>query len=145
MLSVPFLKARAQQPPSRTSGHRPAVVAREDFHQDKLPLSVREKQLLSLVRDCPASHQESPDSPGSHPKRAEAKELPGERKRDLGRRITGTGDKSRRKRKVRGGGWRWVCARTKVVVEKHSCRVCFRFIAWEGIHYAPSLKVLPNF
>ncbi|CAM9127412.1 unnamed protein product, partial [Bubo scandiacus] len=98
--------------PTRTSGHRPAVVAREDFHQDKLPLSVREKKLLSPMRDSPTpqslmvkidlpllSRVPQPPGKGSHQKRAEAKELPGAGKQDLERKPTDTPDKSLQKRK----------------------------------------------
>uniref|UniRef100_A0A8D0L0J6 AF4/FMR2 C-terminal homology domain-containing protein n=1 Tax=Strix occidentalis caurina TaxID=311401 RepID=A0A8D0L0J6_STROC len=93
--------------PTRTSGHRPAVVAREDFHQDKLPLSVREKKLLSPMRDSPTpqslmvkidlpllSRVPQPPGKGSHQKRAETKELPGARKQDLERKTTDTPDKA---------------------------------------------------
>ncbi|NXI89600.1 AFF1 protein, partial [Psophia crepitans] len=98
--------------PTRTSGHRPAVVAKEDFHKEKLPLPIREKKLLSPVRDSPAPQSlmvkinlpllsRIPQLPekGSHQKRAEAKELPGARKQDLGRKTTDTPDKSLQKRK----------------------------------------------
>lgn len=103
--------------PTRTSGHRPAIVAREDFHKEKLPLPIRGKKLLSPVRDSPApqslmvkidlpllSRVPQPPGKGSHQKRAEAKEPPGARKQDLERKITDTLDKSLQKRKVRGGG-----------------------------------------
>ncbi|NXH79373.1 AFF1 protein, partial [Hydrobates tethys] len=98
--------------PSRTSGHRPAVVAREDFHKEKLPLPIREKKLLSPVRDSPTpqslvvkidlpllSRVPQPPGKGSHQKRADAKELPGARKQDLERKTTDTPDKSLQKRK----------------------------------------------
>lgn len=103
--------------PTRTSGHRPATVAREDFHKEKLPLPIRGKKLLSPVRDSPApqslmvkidlpllSRVPEPPGKGSHQKRAEAKEPPGARKQDLERKITDTLDQSLQKRKVRGGG-----------------------------------------
>ncbi|NXU29943.1 AFF1 protein, partial [Thalassarche chlororhynchos] len=98
--------------PTRTSGHRPAIVAREDFHKEKLPLPIREKKLLSPVRDSPApqslmvkidlpllSRVPQPPGKGSHQKRAEAKELPSARKQDLERKTTDTPDKSLQKRK----------------------------------------------
>ncbi|XP_029881707.1 AF4/FMR2 family member 1 isoform X3 [Aquila chrysaetos chrysaetos] len=98
--------------PTRTSGHRPAIVAREDFHKEKLPLPIREKKLLSPVRDSSApqslmvkidlpllSRVPQPPGKGSHQKRAEAKEPPGARKQDLERKITDTLDKSLQKRK----------------------------------------------
>ncbi|XP_076193154.1 AF4/FMR2 family member 1 isoform X2 [Aptenodytes patagonicus] len=98
--------------PTRTSGHRPAIVAREDFHKEKLPLPIREKKLLSPVRDSPApqslmvkidlpllSRVPQPPGKGSHQKRAEAKELPGARKQDLERKTMDTPDKSLQKRK----------------------------------------------
>ncbi|NXT35372.1 AFF1 protein, partial [Pelecanoides urinatrix] len=98
--------------PTRTSGHRPAVVAREDFHKEKLPLPIREKKLLSPVRESPTpqslmvkidlpllSRVPQPLTKGSHQKRAEAKELPGARKQDLERKTVDTPDKSLQKRK----------------------------------------------
>ncbi|NXF38854.1 AFF1 protein, partial [Nyctibius bracteatus] len=98
--------------PIRSSSHRPAVVAREDFHKEKLPLPVREKKLLSPVRDSPApqslmvkidlpllSRVPQPPGKGSHQKRVEAKELPGARKQDLKRKTMDTPDKSLQKRK----------------------------------------------
>ncbi|XP_014805293.1 PREDICTED: AF4/FMR2 family member 1-like [Calidris pugnax] len=98
--------------PTRTSSHRPAVVAREDFHKEKLPLPMREKTLLSPVTDPPVpqslmvkidlpllSRVPQPPGKGSHQKRAEAKELPGARKQDLERKTTDAPDKSLRKRK----------------------------------------------
>ncbi|PKU41711.1 af4 fmr2 family member 1 isoform x1 [Limosa lapponica baueri] len=98
--------------PTRTSGHRPAVVAREDFHKEKLPLPIREKTLLLPVTDPPApqsllvkidlpllSRVPQPPGKGSHRKRAEAKEVPGARKQDLERKTTDAPDKSLRKRK----------------------------------------------
>ncbi|KAM6402081.1 LOW QUALITY PROTEIN: AF4/FMR2 family member 1 [Pluvialis apricaria] len=98
--------------PTRTSGNRPAVVAREDFHKEKLPLPIREKKLLSPVRDSPApqslmvkiqlpllSRVPQPPGKGSNQKRAEAKEHPGARKPDLERKTTDTPDKSLQKRK----------------------------------------------
>uniref|UniRef100_A0A8B9R1L4 AF4/FMR2 family member 1 n=1 Tax=Anas platyrhynchos TaxID=8839 RepID=A0A8B9R1L4_ANAPL len=98
--------------PTRTSGHRPAAVLREDFHKEKLPLSVREKKLLSPVRDVqvPRSLMVKIDLPllsrvpqlpgkGGHQKRAEAKEFPGARGQDVERKATDTPDKSFKKRK----------------------------------------------
>ncbi|KAM6206276.1 AF4/FMR2 family member 1 isoform 2-T2 [Sarcoramphus papa] len=98
--------------PTRTSGHRPAVVAKEDFHKEKLPLPIMEKKLLSPVRDSPTpqslmvkidlpllSRVPQPPGKGSHQKRAEAKELAGARKQDLERKTMDTPDKSLQKRK----------------------------------------------
>lgn len=99
--------------PTRTSGHRPAIVAREDFHKEKLPLPIRGKKLLSPAPqslmlkkiDLPLlSRVPEPPGKGSHQKRAEAKEPPGARKQDLERKLMDTLDKSLQKRKVRGGG-----------------------------------------
>ncbi|NWH56745.1 AFF1 protein, partial [Geococcyx californianus] len=83
---------------TRTSGHRPAVVAKEDVHKEKLPLPIREKKLLSPVRDSPIPQSLTvkidlpllsrvPQPPGKegHQKRAEAKELHCARKQDLER------------------------------------------------------------
>ncbi|NXX54455.1 AFF1 protein, partial [Scopus umbretta] len=98
--------------PTRTSSHRPGVVAREDFHKEKLPLPIREKKLLSPVRDLPTpqslmvkidlpllSRVPQPAGKGSHQKEAETKLLPGARKPDLERKTTDTPDKSLQKRK----------------------------------------------
>ncbi|NXR01336.1 AFF1 protein, partial [Sagittarius serpentarius] len=97
--------------PTRTSGNRPAIVAQEDFHKEKLPLPITEK-LLSPVRDFPTpqslmvkidlsllSRVPQPPGKGSHQKRAEAKEPPDAKKQDLERKITDTPDKSLEKRK----------------------------------------------
>ncbi|KFV58683.1 AF4/FMR2 family member 1, partial [Gavia stellata] len=98
--------------PTRTSGHRPAVVAREDFHKEKLPLPIREKKLLSPVRDSPTpqslvvkidlpllSRVPQPPGKGSHQKKAEGKEHPGAGKQDAERKTTDASDKSLQKRK----------------------------------------------
>ncbi|XP_032853848.2 AF4/FMR2 family member 1 isoform X2 [Tyto alba] len=98
-------------PPTRTSGHRPAVVAREDFHKEKPPLPVREK-LLSSVKDSPAprslvvkidlpllSRVPQPPGKGNDQKRAEAKELPGAGKQDSEKKTTDIPDQSLQKRK----------------------------------------------
>ncbi|KAM6429665.1 AF4/FMR2 family member 1 [Rhynochetos jubatus] len=96
--------------PPRTSGQRPDVVAREDFHKEKLPLPTREK--LSPVTDFPASQSlvvkiprsllsGVPQAPGkgSHQKRAEGKEHHSARKQDLKRKTTDAPDVSLQKRK----------------------------------------------
>ncbi|KAM6261541.1 AF4/FMR2 family member 1 isoform 1-T1 [Porphyrio hochstetteri] len=98
--------------PTRTSGHRPAVVAREDFPKEKLPLPVKGKKLPLPVRDPPApqslmvkidlpllSRVPHPPEKGSHQKRVEAKELPGARKQDLEGKLTDSPDKPLQKRK----------------------------------------------
>ncbi|XP_065489504.1 AF4/FMR2 family member 1 isoform X1 [Caloenas nicobarica] len=98
--------------PTRTSSHQPTIVARENFHKEKLPLPTKEKKLLSPVRDAPApqslmvkidlpllSRVPQPPGKGIHQKRAEAKELPGARKQDLERKNMDTPDKSFQKRK----------------------------------------------
>ncbi|NXO48426.1 AFF1 protein, partial [Aramus guarauna] len=103
--------------PTRTSGHRPAVVVKEDFHKEKLPLPIREKKLLSPAQDSPAQDSPAPRSlvvkirlpllsripqppeKGSHKKRAKAKKLPGARKQDLENKTTDTPDESLQKRK----------------------------------------------
>ncbi|XP_051472547.1 AF4/FMR2 family member 1 isoform X2 [Apus apus] len=98
--------------PTRGSSHRPAIVAREDFHKEKLPLPVNEKKLLSPVRDSPIppslmvkidlpllSRVPQPLGKGSHHKRAVPKELSSTRKQDLERKTTDTPDKSIQKRK----------------------------------------------
>ncbi|XP_025924239.1 AF4/FMR2 family member 1 isoform X2 [Apteryx rowi] len=98
--------------PTRTSGNKSAVVVREDFHKDKFPLPIREKKLLSPVRDFPVPHTlvvkielsllsriPQPPGKGSRQKKAEAKELLGARKQDLERKSTDNPDKSFKKRK----------------------------------------------
>ncbi|NXY78170.1 AFF1 protein, partial [Glareola pratincola] len=98
--------------PNRTSGHRLAAMGKEDFHKEKLLLPIREKKLLSPVTDLPTpqslmvkidlpllSRVPQPPGKGSRQKRAEAKELLGERKKDLERKTTDTPDKSLQKRK----------------------------------------------
>ncbi|XP_053920753.1 AF4/FMR2 family member 1 isoform X2 [Cuculus canorus] len=96
---------------TRTSGHRPAVVAKENFHKEKLTLHIMEK-LSSSVRDSPFPQSLTvkidlplllrvPQPPGkdSHQKRAEAKELPNARKQDLERKSVNAPSKSLQKRK----------------------------------------------
>ncbi|NXY89843.1 AFF1 protein, partial [Alcedo cyanopectus] len=98
--------------PTRTSGSRPAVVAREDSHKEKLILPIRENKLPSPVRDSSALPclmvkiqlpllSRVPQAPekGSHQKRADAKELPGAKKQDLERKTADLPDKSLQKRK----------------------------------------------
>ncbi|NWR54280.1 AFF1 protein, partial [Bucorvus abyssinicus] len=97
-----------------TSGHTPAIVAREDFHKEKLSSPTREKKLPSPVRDSTTrqslmvkipfsllSRVPQPPGKGSHQKSGEAKELTSARKQDSERKTAGTPDKSLQKRKVR--------------------------------------------
>ncbi|XP_069711461.1 AF4/FMR2 family member 1 isoform X2 [Phaenicophaeus curvirostris] len=96
---------------TRTSGHRPAVVAKVDLHKEKLPLHIREKfpspvmdspfpQSLTVKIDLPLlSRVPQPPSKESHQKRTEAKELPGARKQDLERKSMDAPSKSLQKRK----------------------------------------------
>ncbi|KAM9236136.1 AF4/FMR2 family member 1 [Leptosomus discolor] len=95
--------------PTRTSDHRPAIAAREEFHKEKLPLAITKKKKLPSPLSGSAAPQSlmvkinlpllsrvpQPPGKGSHQKRAEAKELPSARKR----KITDTPDKSLQKRK----------------------------------------------
>ncbi|KFW09355.1 AF4/FMR2 family member 1, partial [Eurypyga helias] len=97
--------------PTRTSGQRPDVVAREDFHKEKLPLPTREKKLSpvacfpapqSLVVKIPRSLLSGvpqASGKGSHQKRAEGKEHHSAGKQDLKRKTTDTPDASLQKRK----------------------------------------------
>ncbi|NXA54895.1 AFF1 protein, partial [Nothocercus julius] len=98
--------------PTRTSGSKPAVAVREDFHKDKFPLPITEKKLLSPLRDFPIPHAlvvkielallsriPRPPGKGSRQKKAEAKELLGARRQDLERKSTDPPDKSLKKRK----------------------------------------------
>ncbi|XP_040439092.1 AF4/FMR2 family member 1 isoform X5 [Falco naumanni] len=92
--------------PTRTSDHRPAAVAGDDFHKEKLPVLVREP---SPVQDS-SSHQSLmvkiklpllsrvPEK-GSHQKKAEANKHPGAKKQNLERKTTDPPDKSIQKRK----------------------------------------------
>ncbi|XP_064005642.1 AF4/FMR2 family member 1 isoform X2 [Pogoniulus pusillus] len=98
--------------PTRTSSHRSPVVAREDCHKEKLPLPGQENKVGSPMRD--SSDPQSlvvkihlpllarvPQSSekGNHQRRAEAKEQPGARQQDLGRKGTDPPDKPLPKRK----------------------------------------------
>ncbi|NXD87431.1 AFF1 protein, partial [Halcyon senegalensis] len=107
----PLPQGQGSTPP-RTSGHRPAVVPREDFPKEKLPLPVRENKLLSPVRDSSTpqslmvkihlpllSRIPQPAGKGSHQKRPDAKDLPGAKKQDWERKTTDTPDKALQKRK----------------------------------------------
>ncbi|NWI81012.1 AFF1 protein, partial [Dryoscopus gambensis] len=92
--------------PIRTSSHRP-----QDLHKEKLPLPLGEK-LLSPVRDPPAHerlvvkidlcHLEKVPQPprkDGHQRKAETKDLPGARKRNLKRKATDTPEESLGKKK----------------------------------------------
>uniref|UniRef100_A0A8C3S7Q6 AF4/FMR2 C-terminal homology domain-containing protein n=1 Tax=Chelydra serpentina TaxID=8475 RepID=A0A8C3S7Q6_CHESE len=111
--------AQSQKPtsPTRTSGKKPAIVVREDFHRDKLLLPIRDKTLLSPLRDFPVPHAlvvkielcllsriPQPPGKGSRQKKLDGKELPSVRKQDLEKKSTETPNKSLKKRKVRGKG-----------------------------------------
>uniref|UniRef100_A0A8C0G8H2 ALF transcription elongation factor 1 n=1 Tax=Chelonoidis abingdonii TaxID=106734 RepID=A0A8C0G8H2_CHEAB len=121
--------AQSQKPatPTRTSGKKPAVVVREDFHRDKLLLPIRDKTLLSPLRDFPVPHAlvvkielcllsriPQPPGKGSRQKKLEGKELSSVRKQDLEKKSTETPNKSLKKRKVRGNGaflqWEQCCS-----------------------------------
>ncbi|NXY43269.1 AFF1 protein, partial [Ceuthmochares aereus] len=96
---------------TRTSGDRPAVVAKDDLHKEKLPFHTREKfpspardsalpQSLTVKIRLPLlSRVPQPPSKESHQKRAEAKKLPGARKQDLKRKSVDAPSKSLQKRK----------------------------------------------
>ncbi|XP_073196713.1 AF4/FMR2 family member 1 isoform X3 [Lepidochelys kempii] len=106
--------AQIQKPatPTRTSGKKPAIVVREDFHRDKLLLPIRDKTLLSPLRDFPVPHAlvvkielcllsriPQPPGKGSRQKKLDGKELPSARKQDLEKKSTETPNKSLKKRK----------------------------------------------
>ncbi|NXR65209.1 AFF1 protein, partial [Rhadina sibilatrix] len=92
--------------PIRTSSHRP-----QDLHKERLPLPLGEK-LLSPVRD-PPSHERlvvkidlchlekvpQPPRKNGHPRKAETKDLPGARKKDLRRKATDTPEEPPSKKK----------------------------------------------
>ncbi|NXI53882.1 AFF1 protein, partial [Chloroceryle aenea] len=107
----PLPQGQGSTPP-RISGPRPAVVTREDFHKEKPPLPVREKKLLSPVRDSSTPHSlmvkihlpllsrvPQPLGKDSHQKRADAKEFPGPKKQDSEKKTMDTPDKALQKRK----------------------------------------------
>ncbi|XP_067413233.1 AF4/FMR2 family member 1 isoform X2 [Emydura macquarii macquarii] len=108
------LSAQSQKPatPTRTSGKKPAIVVREGFHRDKLLLPIRDKTLLSPLRDFPVPHAlvvkielcllsriPQPPRKGSRQKKLEVKELPSARKQDLEKKSTEFPNKSLKKRK----------------------------------------------
>ncbi|NXV00443.1 AFF1 protein, partial [Cettia cetti] len=92
--------------PIRTSSFRP-----QDLHKEKLPLPLGEK-LLSPVRD-PPSHEHlvvkidlchlekvpQPPRKNGHPRKAETKDLPGVRKKDLKRKAKDTPEEPLAKKK----------------------------------------------
>nr|XP_006115397.1 AF4/FMR2 family member 1 isoform X2 [Pelodiscus sinensis] len=97
---------------TRTSGKKTAIVVKEDFHRDRLILPIRDKKLLSPLRDSPVPHAlvvkielcllsriPQPLGKGSHPKKLEGKELPCTRKQDFEKRSTDSLHKSLKKRK----------------------------------------------
>ncbi|XP_060103069.1 AF4/FMR2 family member 1 isoform X2 [Heteronotia binoei] len=97
---------------SRTSGAKPVTVAREDLHRDKFVLPIRDKKLLSPLRDCPVpqalvvkielallSHIPQPGRKGSCPKQLEIKESHGMKKPEVDRRSAEMPSKFPKKRK----------------------------------------------
>uniref|UniRef100_A0A8C8SAV1 AF4/FMR2 family member 1 n=1 Tax=Pelusios castaneus TaxID=367368 RepID=A0A8C8SAV1_9SAUR len=105
---------QSQKPatPTRTSGKKPANVVREDFHRDKILLPIRDKTLLSPLRDFPVPHAlvvkielcllsriPQPPRKGSHQKKLEVKELPSAKKQDLEKKSTEPPNTSLKKRK----------------------------------------------
>ncbi|KAL8206744.1 UNVERIFIED_CONTAM: hypothetical protein K2H54_022352 [Gekko kuhli] len=98
----------------RTSGAKPVTVAREDLHRDRFLLPIRDKKLLSPLRDCPVpqalvvkielallSHIPQPGRKGSCPKQLEIKESHDVKKREVERRSAEMPSKFPKKRKVR--------------------------------------------
>ncbi|XP_034626597.1 AF4/FMR2 family member 1 isoform X4 [Trachemys scripta elegans] len=108
----PVAQSQKSATPTRTSGKKPAIVVREDFHRDKLLLPIRDKTLLSPLRDFPIPHAlvvkielcllsriPQPPGKGSRQKKLEGKELPSARKQDLEKKSTETPNKPLKKRK----------------------------------------------
>ncbi|KAM6346717.1 AF4/FMR2 family member 1 isoform 2-T2 [Podargus strigoides] len=107
----PLAQGQGTTPTSRSTD-RPAIVAGEVFHKEKLPVPTGEKKLLSPVKDSPAPQSlivkidlgllsRVPQPPGKdgHQKREKAKEHSGARKQDVAGKTMKTSDKSLRKRK----------------------------------------------
>ncbi|XP_062992290.1 AF4/FMR2 family member 1 isoform X2 [Elgaria multicarinata webbii] len=97
---------------SRTSSPKVAVVAREDLPRDKVLPPIKDKKLLSPLRDCPASPAlvvkidlallsriPQPPRKGGCPKRLEVKESHHMHKHEADKRSTETPSKSLKKRK----------------------------------------------
>ncbi|XP_053110831.1 AF4/FMR2 family member 1 isoform X3 [Hemicordylus capensis] len=97
---------------SRTGGAKQTVFVREELHRDKFFLPIRDKKLLSPLRDCPAPQAlvvkidlalllRIPQLPGKGacPKRREVKEGHGMKKQDVEKRSTDAPSKSLKKRK----------------------------------------------
>ncbi|XP_077157090.1 AF4/FMR2 family member 1 isoform X3 [Paroedura picta] len=97
---------------SRTSGAKPATVAREDLPRDKFLLPIRDKKLLSPLRDCPVpqalvvkielallSRIPQPGRKGSWPKQFEIKESHDTKKPEVDRRSAEMPSRFPKKRK----------------------------------------------
>ncbi|XP_054845551.1 AF4/FMR2 family member 1 isoform X2 [Eublepharis macularius] len=96
----------------RTSSAKPATVAREDLHRDKFLLPIRDKKLLSPLRDHPVPQAlvvkielallariPQPGRKGSCPKRLEIKESHDMKKSDADRRSAEMSSNFPKKRK----------------------------------------------
>ncbi|XP_066488153.1 AF4/FMR2 family member 1 isoform X3 [Tiliqua scincoides] len=97
---------------SKTTGTKPAAAVREDFHKDKFLLPIRDKKLLSPVRDCPVpqalvvkielallSRIPQPHGKRTCPRKLEFRESHGMKKQDMDQRSTETSSKPAHKRK----------------------------------------------
>uniref|UniRef100_A0A8D0GA08 ALF transcription elongation factor 1 n=1 Tax=Sphenodon punctatus TaxID=8508 RepID=A0A8D0GA08_SPHPU len=107
----PLAQSQGRTATSRTSGNKPALVVREDFHKDKFLLPFRDKK-LSPLRDLPVPHAlvvkielfllsrvPQPQGKGNRQKKLEAKEPPDVRKPELEARKTDPPRKSVKRRK----------------------------------------------
>lgn len=112
----------------RTSGCRQAVIVQEDGQKDRLLVPLRDTKLLSPLRDTqpPTSlvvkitldlltRIPQPPGKGSHPRKAEDKQLPAARKQDSEKRGCDSSSRVTKKRKVRTGTRLAVCARARVL------------------------------
>nr|XP_056711712.1 AF4/FMR2 family member 1 [Euleptes europaea] len=97
---------------SRTNGAKPVTVAREDLHKDKFLLPIRDKKLLSPLRDCPVpqalvvkielallSRIPQPGRKGTCPRQLEIKERHDMKKPEVDRRSAEMPSKFPKKRK----------------------------------------------
>ncbi|KAJ6657492.1 hypothetical protein lerEdw1_002427, partial [Lerista edwardsae] len=97
---------------SKAGSAKPAAAVREDLHRDKFLLPIRDKKLLSPVRDCPAppalvvkielallSRIPQPHGKRACPRRLEVRESHGVKKQDMDQRSTDASSKPVHKRK----------------------------------------------
>lgn len=145
----------------RTSGCRQAVIVQEDGQKDRLLVPLRDTKLLSPLRDTqpPTSlvvkitldlltRIPQPPGKGSHPRKAEDKQLPAARKQDSEKRGCDSSSRVTKKRKVRTGTRLAACARARVLLQHSTstllCKQRSLFILWHMMFCPGKLRSSMN-